>query len=31
VLGRYLAAQNMGTDAAVKSGHILPAAAITPK
>lgn len=31
VLGRYHAAQNMGTDASIKSGHFMPVAAIIPE
>ena len=31
VLGRYHAPQNMGTDAALKSGHLMPVAAIIPE
>jgi hypothetical protein len=31
VLGRYHAALNMGTDPALKSGRLLPVAAIIPE
>jgi soluble lytic murein transglycosylase-like protein len=31
VLGRYHAAQNMGTDASLKSGRLMPVAAIIPE